>query len=380
MKYLIAMVMLLWIGVPFSPIWRGGAFDRTLAFSKVVPIALLIGIVANDLARLKRLIFVQTASVIMVVVLTLVKYRFHASEDHRLTGAIIGLYGNPNDLALAITLVFPYCIMFMLFTKNVIKQAAWALSLLLSGFALLLTYSRGALLAVVVSGCVLLWEFGVKGKRYGLLAAAGFATLCLLVAGPKGYMNRVISIVHPSADDRQSGEESWQARKELLLLSLSLTAQHPLLGIGAGNFGPASGHWLLSHNTYTELSAEGGVFVLLLYILIMVRTYKNIQETQRYCRGEPELMLLSGALKVSLAAYLVGSFFDSVAYYFFPYFLVAYSGALLTIAKAKTNSQLGVEQVNDEPRNLKGQSLSGVMGHRDRLYGESGPYGLLPKP
>ena len=39
------------------------------------------------------------------------------------------------------------------------------------------------------------------------------------------------------------------------------------------------------------------------------------------------------ALKASLAAYLVGSFFASVAYQLFPFFLIAYTSALRIIVQ-----------------------------------------------
>jgi hypothetical protein len=61
-----------------------------------------------------------------------------------------------------------------------------------------------------------------------------------------------------------SAEGSSQARRGLLLSSLKLTMQHPLLGVGPGQFAPymaaqagASGvhaFWVGTHNTYTQLS------------------------------------------------------------------------------------------------------------------------------
>ena len=48
MKYLIILTLWFWLGVPVSPIWKGGAYVTTLTLTKVVPIALLIGVVANN--------------------------------------------------------------------------------------------------------------------------------------------------------------------------------------------------------------------------------------------------------------------------------------------------------------------------------------------
>lgn len=344
MRYLIALVSWFLISFPFSPLWKGGAFQHSLDFAKVVPIALLIGLVANSVPRLKRLIFVETASTVLCVVITLFAAHFKASEEHRLTGSLNGIYGNPNDLALCIVLVFPFCAMFMLMTMNIIKKMFWIGAMVMLGFALLLTYSRAGVVALLVSGCVMLWEFGLKGRRHGLVILFAFVGLCMaVVAGPKGYFKRVASVIDPSLDPGGAAG-SWRARKELLILSIKTTLTHPIFGVGCGDF-QILADWHVAHNSYTETSAEGGFPALILYLLIIRRTLINLKEIERTSRGHPDLVLLGGTLKVSFAAFLVGSFFDSVAYNFFPYFLIAYTGALLRIAKERQGSDLSAGTV-----------------------------------
>jgi O-antigen ligase len=346
MRYLMLLSLWFFLGFPFSPLWKGGAFQHSLDFAKVVPIALLIGLVANSVPRLKRLIFVETASTVGCVIVTLFASHFHASEEHRLTGSLNGIYGNPNDLALCIVLVFPFCAMFMLTTLNIFKKMLWTMAMLLLGYALLLTYSRAGVLALLISGCVMVWEFGLKGRRHGLIMMAAFLALCVFViGGPKGFLRRVGSVVAPSLDPG-SASGSWHARKALLLLSLKETVTHPIFGVGCGNFQIISeAGWHVTHNTYTQLSAEGGILALILYVLIIRRTFINLREAERFSAGRPDLLLIGGALRVSFAGFLAGSFFDSVAYNFFPYFLIAYSGALLQISMAMQGSGADAQAV-----------------------------------
>lgn len=349
MRYLIALAAWFFIGAPFSTVWRGGAFQHSLDFAKVVPIALLIGLVANSVPRLKRLIFVETASTVLCVIITLFAAHFKASEDRRLTGSLNGIYGNPNDLALCIVLVFPFCAMFMLMTMNIIKKMMWCGAMVMLGFALLLTYSRAGVVALLVSGCVMVWEFGLKGRRHGLLVMGAFVALCIVVvAGPKGYFKRVASVIDPSLDPGEAAG-SWRARKELLILSIETSLTHPIFGVGCNNF-QILADWHVTHNSYTQTSAEGGIPALLLYLLIIRRTVINLKEIERLARGHPDLVLLGGTLKVSFAAFLVGSFFASVAYNFFPYFLIAYSGALLQITKARQGSALETGAIKQKSR------------------------------
>jgi O-antigen ligase len=126
---------------------------------------------------------------------------------------------------------------------------------------------------------------------------------------------------------------SAQQRKELLFISLKVTAQHPLFGVGPGNFAIVSGVWLATHNSYTQMSAEGGIPAFLLYVLILWRGIANVRDISKYPKTGKRVRLFSMALGASLAAYLVGSFFASVAYQVFPYCLVAYTGVLRLIVQ-----------------------------------------------
>src|SRR5215467_8665649 len=66
--YLLLLVGLLFVSSAFSPVWKGGAFSRTLDFAKVLVAWVLTFVAVTSLARLRRLLFIQTASVAMVAV------------------------------------------------------------------------------------------------------------------------------------------------------------------------------------------------------------------------------------------------------------------------------------------------------------------------
>ena len=128
--------------------------------------------------------------------------------------------------------------------------------------------------------------------------------------------------------------DSQEARRELLTMSLSITAHHPLLGIGPGNFQGYTETWHVTHNTYTELTSECGIPALILFLLIIRAAFRNLQRVQKtpLYANDAETRLITGGLWASLAGYLVGAFFASTAYQLFPYFLVAYTTALFNIA------------------------------------------------
>jgi O-antigen ligase len=197
-------------------------------------------------------------------------------------------------------------------------------------YAVLLTGSRGGLLAATVMFAALIWEFAIKGRHRFLLI---IAMIGLVFVGLKGgtVLRRFGAL--GKGDEDPTAYASAQARGELLRKSLEVTARYPIFGIGPKNFPVVSGNWHVTHNSYTEMSSEGGLPALILYLMILWRAFVNVQSVKRYRKAMPEHRLWAKALYASLLAFLIGSFFASDAYQGFTYFLVAYTSALLLIAR-----------------------------------------------
>jgi O-antigen ligase len=321
----------LWLTVPFSPVWRGGAFDAMLDFSKVLPVVIVIYGAVRSMKRLRWILFVQAASIAAVTIISDVSR--HTSGD-RLRGVLSGAYGNSNDFAFGLDLTLPLCLAFALTTRSPWKKLAWTIAMLAMVYAVFLTASRGGAIALVVVALVCLWQLG-KSRRFYLLLLVPVAMIVLLLYGGNSLRERFEqTTIDPEPNYHStSASMSAQQRKELLFKSLKVTAQHPLFGVGPGNFAIVSGVWLATHNSYTQMSAEGGIPAFLLYVLILWRGVANLRDVSKYPKTGKRIRLFSMALGASLAAYLVGSLFASVAYQLFPYCLVAYTGALRLIVR-----------------------------------------------
>ena len=339
MFYMVLLFGQLLLAAIFSPVWRGGAFQIVVFdFSKALLVSLVIVLAVTNLSRLRRILFVYAGSVALIVLIVTSKFNPGGAAARRLYGISSGIYGNPNDLALSIALALPVCLAFMLRARGGFRKAAWALAALLMAYAVLLTYSRGGLLALLVAVGVSAWEFAVNGRRRLQVLLLGFVGLVVLSIGiPSQYGQRVETIFNPDEDPTGSA----QSRERLLRVSIETTTEHPLFGVGPGNFRVVSGQWQDTHNAYTQISSEGGLPALFLFLLILGRTFANIRRAKRLAKDQPELLLLAGALHASLAAFLVGCFFANVAYLFFPYFLVSYVTALGYIASRTNASAAG---------------------------------------
>jgi len=323
-KLVLALFVWCVLCIPFAT-WKGGAFQTVFEdFDKCVIMTLMIGLAVTSVDRLKRLLFIQASAVAMMSVLGCIFFRGATRLE---IGT--GLYANPNDFAIMIALNWPICLGFLLATRNPIKKALWAIGLVGMAWAVTLTYSRSGFMALGVAICFSFWEFGVRAKRNHLIVAGVFLTLLLLpVLLPSHYGTRLIGIFNPSVDALDLG--SHEARKQLLKESVELSLRHPLFGVGPGNFASATGYWHVTHNTYTQLSSEAGFPALILFILILRQVFRylrDIRKTERF-RTDPQVQILTSALRASFAGYLLGAFFASYGYELFIYGLVAFTGVL----------------------------------------------------
>jgi O-antigen ligase len=323
-KLVLALFVWCVLCIPFAT-WKGGAFQTVFEdFDKCVIMTLMVGLAVTSVDRLKRLLFIQASAVAMMSVLGCIFFRGMTRLE---IGT--GLYANPNDFAIMIALNWPICLGFLLATRNPIKKALWAIGLVGMAWAVTLTYSRSGFMALGVAICFSFWEFGVRAKRNHLIVAGVFLTLLLLpVLLPSHYGTRLIGIFNPSVDALDLG--SHEARKQLLKESVELSLRHPLFGVGPGDFASATEYWHVTHNTYTQLSSEAGLPALILFILILRQVFRylrDIRKTERF-RNDPQVQILTGALRASFAGYLLGAFFASYGYELFIYGLVAFTGVL----------------------------------------------------
>ena len=215
--YLLGIMTFLFISAILSPVWKGGAFFKDIDFTKALIAWALTFLAITSFARLRKIIFIQSASVAVIALVSLVK----GHNTPRLEGVIGGIYSNPNDLAFAIVLSLPFCFAFLLSTRSVVRKGLWAAAMLVMCTALFLTASRAGFINLVVTGCVCLWLFGIKGKRIHLVVAAAVVAMVLGFGGGQ-LKNRFLAI---SGNDLENGIDmsahgSYEQRRYLMIESV----------------------------------------------------------------------------------------------------------------------------------------------------------------
>ena len=152
-----------------------------------------------------------------------------------------GIFGDPNDLAMSLVLVFPF-----LFSAILSRDARLVQRLLGGGvlatvmYSLYLTQSRGGFLGLAALGAAYAY------RRFGRWAAVIGAVLLvgLLLAAP-GRIREMSS----SEESAQSRVQAWEAGFEML-------KSKPVLGVGFGEF--INHYAQVAHNSFVHVFAETG--------------------------------------------------------------------------------------------------------------------------
>src|SRR5580692_776860 len=69
--YVALLIGQLFLASLFSPVWRGGAFQATLDFAKVLIVIVVMAVTVNTARRLRLLIMTQAASVVAISAVTI---------------------------------------------------------------------------------------------------------------------------------------------------------------------------------------------------------------------------------------------------------------------------------------------------------------------
>lgn len=341
-KSILALTALAIITMPIArdPLTAWATFNDP--FIKAV---LMFVVMVNVVRTRKRLMTLIWLSLIISIYISLMAINLYLNgefktEGYRVSIDLIGLFNNPNDLAIQLVTMIPIVIGLALASKNIIRRLFFLAIGGLFLFGMLITFSRGAFLAFIAMSAVLIWKLGrAQRLKYTIISVIGGGLFLLLAPGNYGL--RILSIFFPNLDPVGSAG----ARRDGLMVSILVTIRNPW-GIGIGNSPGFSPHGLQTHNSYTQISSELGLLGLAAYVIFIVSALRKlgaIEHTQNAAGTRDWFYFMSIGLQGSLVAFMVASFFGSVAYLWYVYYLVAYAVAFRRIYVIEKGLQKEVE-------------------------------------
>ena len=342
---LLAVTALLSIPLATNPGEAWGEFTDVLL--KAILIFIVFVNVIRTESRFKLIIWLAFAVSIYLSVYAVSDYMngvfregTAANNNQRIGGAIRGLFGNSNDLALHLVTMVPLAIGFAFASKGAIRKVLYIGFGVLFVVAIVLTFSRGGFLGLMIATLVLVRKMG-RHNKFLSTGALVVALLALLTLAPASYTGRLSTIFSGASSDITG---SSSQRTEILKRSIWVTLRYPLFGVGLGNFHYKSVHELVTHNAYTQVSSEMGIPALVIYIMLMVYPLRRLREIEAETFDKPDKRKFhywSIGIQASIVAYMVSSFFGAVAYQWYIYYIVGYAVAMRRLYYLTQNEQRG---------------------------------------
>jgi O-antigen ligase len=324
---------------PFS-IWPSGALSTfTDLFLKVVLVFVLMTHALSSPRLLRRFTWLIVVAMGYLAARGWVDFATGSNLlQGRLQGAVPGLMGNPNDLAMNMVTFLPFAAFAALNRGRALARVfAAGVAVLMVG-TVLFTKSRGGLLGLAVTLVMILLQAG--RLRPILLSTALVGVLAVPVVMPQSLWTRVSSIVNP--EDDETGSRA--ARKVLLEDGWNAFIEHPFTGVGAGqfqNYNPPDRQelWRETHNVELQILSELGLIGFFAFVWLRVRSGYTLFTTWRALRprrdGDPvaEAAFLPherdwmrshvAACVAAFAGWLVCAQFASIGFYWTLYYVLA---------------------------------------------------------
>ncbi|MDD6213726.1 MAG: O-antigen ligase family protein [Firmicutes bacterium] len=239
---------------------------------------------------------------------------------------------NPNVLGEYLLILIPLSVVFMIRKGAVwLEKCFYAGVFLISVLCMVFTQSRGCWLGLILAACIFITFY--NGKLWGLLP---IVLVLLPFVMPQTMVDRMMSIGNME-------DSSTSYRVFIWLGTIDLLKDFWLGGIGMGEGAFTKIYPLYSynaiiaphsHNTFLQLTVEGGICALLIFVVTMIIFIKKMSVV--YIKKGKQSMdgMLALAISSSVIGFLLQSMFDYTFYNYrmmAMFFMLLAAGACLNL-------------------------------------------------
>lgn len=340
--YWTIFAVILIAGVPFSS-WRGGSTHALIPYFRTVfPMLFVVAGVTFTWRECRSMMWAIASGGVAIMSAAKLFQDTGGNYGDRLA-IEFGTISNSNDYAVHLLFVLPFVIWVGLAAKSkALKLAAWGL--VCFGILLVLkTASRGAFLGLAVGALYWLLR-GTMRQRIGLLALGPIMALALVAFVPRSSLVRIVAFSADEADAPGEAIASTAIREYLLKRSVVYTLQNPIFGLGFYQFRTYEGEhnqligdhgkWDDPHNSYTQVSSEGGIPALAFYLAAIVSTFLLANRVYREACKRPDcddIRTATFCIMLAIMMYCTGIFFVNFSYFFYLPFM---SSLVIAISSA----------------------------------------------
>jgi O-antigen ligase len=315
----------LWMGVtaPFA-LWPGLAVSTVMIGVPLTVMAVGLLLCRPERAELRRVntAFIACAAALCILAITFGSVVIDAGTSRLSAQGSL----DPNDLAAVTAMAFPFALAEGLRgtgSRRVLAFLVAALLFLVS----IMTGSRGGNIALLCGAAVLVLAFPI-GRSVPLLLALVVALATGWFLAPAAFRDRMNTV---SSLEEDYNYTSYVGRKQIWARGLHYILEHPVAGVGAGNFPIAEGDfaaalgrpakWSTAHNAYIQAFGELGIVGGSIFMAILLISGSRALLLWRRSTTAPGWHMPE--YFASLMAFVFSAFFLSHAYFYTFYALCA---------------------------------------------------------
>ncbi|MDE2091943.1 MAG: putative O-glycosylation ligase, exosortase A system-associated [Gammaproteobacteria bacterium] len=328
-------LFLLWAGITtLFAVESGSAWQWWQQLAKIQVMVLVTLMLVNTRQRMHWLIW--------VIVVSIGFYGLKGGIFTLLNGGNYRVYGPPasfiadnNDLAQALCMILPLIRYLQIHSSRKVVRISLGLTMILTGVAILGTYSRGGLIALAAVSGVL---FLKSRRRIAVVVVIAVVVMTAHQFMPAQWTQRMDTLYHAEeTDSAQTRIQSWE-------FAANVALHHPLVGGGFNvyqstsmwkKYGPENAIPRAVHSIYFRVLGEQGFPGLILFLGLLVASWRSCSRVRKVTRKSPDQKWaydLGTMLQVSLVAFMTAGLATTSSYFDLSYQLMAMCTLLEGIA------------------------------------------------
>ena len=248
-------------------------------------------------------------------------YATATGTDVRALTRLVNWADNANRFAFGLLLGIAFFYDLSISTKQRWVKGAAVVGTLVLRPTILLSASRSGFMGMLMLGLmVMLGMFGGASERSrratlsGLLLAVAVGLVTYFTVLPPRMQERILNL-NPFATSEE-GSQSTEFRYATIQNSFDIIAEHPIMGVGLGNFRwvhkHTHGRFKPPHNSYVWALAEGGVPLLLAFLALFYALWRRLGTLREAYADHPVIPFFPNFLRVYIILVLFFSFFADV--------------------------------------------------------------------
>jgi len=279
---------------------------------------------------------------------------------------LAGTIGSKNRFAQVLVALLPFALMLIWSERTWYLRLLAAVACVPIAAGALLTFSRGAGIAIVFTILIMLLMRIIKPWHFVLIAVLGYLVVIAIIPEYIYRMSTIVDLESIAEGNIEEAGGSIRSRSNVNLATFNIFLDHPLLGVGPGQtnqytseygneigtFYRAVDQTRRAHNMFLEELADTGLLGFILFMGIALITMYQVLKIRHYwiMKRRPDIGYMAAGFFLAILAYMATAMFLHLSYVRYYWFLLAFAAAFVQIYRPQAWEAATVTPAVVQPR------------------------------